>query len=233
MLSADHEQMPPRPPLPGRCPAAKGQVKGLIRVFCQVSELCRIGLLIRWLRVRGWTETITWDTGPRRYEVFAASWDDAPVMVGTPEAPAAIHMYNTTSAQSGYATGYPVGVETVLGGGVGVPGASHRRIVDRLDPVLEHPHRNLHGRLRGSRGPVGAIGIGARWLGIWPEVPPPRPRSCCCRGSWMMSIVRWGVRVTTMPTRIVAKASPTVSGKKRPFRACTVQQQPLMNARWC
>ena len=60
-----------------------------------------------------------------RYEAFAARWDEAPGVGGTPSAPAARHVYNTTSTAAGYTSGYPVGIDllwvgeyqiTVIGG---------------------------------------------------------------------------------------------------------------------
>ena len=63
------------------------------------------------VRGRGWTESISWDTGEQRYDVFAATWDDAPLMGGSADAPAVTHVYNTTSADAGYGHGYPVSME--------------------------------------------------------------------------------------------------------------------------
>lgn len=60
---------------------------------------------------RGWTESITWDTGEAPYDVFAPAWDDAPAMGGTVDAPAATHLYNTASAAAGHPDGYPVSLE--------------------------------------------------------------------------------------------------------------------------
>ena len=67
--------------------------------------------LVFGVRGRGWTESITWDTGQGRYDVFAPTWDGAPTIGGSQDAPAATHFYNTTSAAAGYPNGYPVGVE--------------------------------------------------------------------------------------------------------------------------
>ncbi|GBE23065.1 MAG TPA: hypothetical protein ENH00_06035 [Actinobacteria bacterium] len=67
--------------------------------------------LVFGVRGRGWTESITLDTGQGRYDVFAPTWDDAPAMGGSQDAPAATHFYNTTSAAAGYPNGYPVSVE--------------------------------------------------------------------------------------------------------------------------
>ncbi len=60
---------------------------------------------------RGWTETLTWHTGDAEYEAFAAAWDLALGMGGTPDLPAATHIYNTTSTAAGYPIGYPVALE--------------------------------------------------------------------------------------------------------------------------
>lgn len=63
------------------------------------------------VRGRGWTESITWDTGEGSYEVFAAVWDEAPGMGGSPYTPAARHVYNTSSTAAGYLAGYPVSLD--------------------------------------------------------------------------------------------------------------------------
>jgi hypothetical protein len=63
------------------------------------------------VRGRGWTESITWNTGEASHEVFASVWDEAPEMGGSPETPAARHVYNTTSTAAGYSTGYPVSLD--------------------------------------------------------------------------------------------------------------------------
>ena len=63
------------------------------------------------VRGRGWTESVTWDTGEASYQVFAAVWDDAPGMGGSPESPAARHVYNTSSAAAGHNSGYPVSLD--------------------------------------------------------------------------------------------------------------------------
>lgn len=63
------------------------------------------------VRGRGWTESITWNTGEASYEVFASVWDAAPGMGGSPDTPAARHVYNTTSTAAGYSTGYPVSLD--------------------------------------------------------------------------------------------------------------------------
>ncbi|HLF43048.1 MAG TPA: hypothetical protein VJA46_05910 [Acidimicrobiia bacterium] len=63
------------------------------------------------VRGRGWTESVTWDTGEASYQVFAAVWDDAPSMGGSPESPAARHVYNTSSTAAGYNAGYPVSLD--------------------------------------------------------------------------------------------------------------------------
>jgi hypothetical protein len=77
------------------------------------------------VRGRGWTESVTWDTGEASYQVFAAVWDEAPGMGGSPESPAAGHVYNTSSTAAGYDAGYPVSLDllwvgeyqvTVVGG---------------------------------------------------------------------------------------------------------------------
>lgn len=77
------------------------------------------------VRGRGWTESVTWDTGEGSYQVFAAVWDEAPGMGGSPESPAARHVYNTSSTAAGYDAGYPVSLDllwvgeyqvTVVGG---------------------------------------------------------------------------------------------------------------------
>lgn len=60
---------------------------------------------------RGWTETLTWLTGEADYEAFAETWDAALGMGGSPDLPAAIHIYNTTSTAAGYPIGYPVELE--------------------------------------------------------------------------------------------------------------------------
>lgn len=60
---------------------------------------------------RGWTELLTWLTGDAEYEAFAAEWDLAPGMGGTPDLPAATHIYNTSSAANGHPLGYPVALE--------------------------------------------------------------------------------------------------------------------------
>ena len=62
------------------------------------------------VRGRGWTESITWDTGEGDHEVFAANWEAAPGMGGTPDGPAARFLYETSSTDAGYAAGYPVSV---------------------------------------------------------------------------------------------------------------------------
>jgi hypothetical protein len=63
------------------------------------------------VRGRGWTESITWDTGEGLYDVFAPTWDNAPGMGGSEVAPAAVHLYNTTSTAAGHPEGYPVNLE--------------------------------------------------------------------------------------------------------------------------
>ncbi len=63
------------------------------------------------VRGRGWTESITWNTGEVTYEVFAAAWDEAPAMGGSPDSPAARHIYNTSSTAAGYTSGYPVSLD--------------------------------------------------------------------------------------------------------------------------
>ncbi|MGI8516349.1 MAG: hypothetical protein ACR2NT_14705 [Acidimicrobiia bacterium] len=63
------------------------------------------------VRGRGWTESIGWNTGEATYDVFAATWDDAPGMGGSQESPAASHVYNTTSTAAGYDGGYPVSLD--------------------------------------------------------------------------------------------------------------------------
>ena len=63
------------------------------------------------VRGRGWTESITWDTGEGSYQAFAAVWDEAPAMGGSPETPAARHVYNTSSTAAGYLAGYPVSLD--------------------------------------------------------------------------------------------------------------------------
>ena len=67
--------------------------------------------LVFGVRGRGWTESITWDTGERLYDVFAATWSDAPGVGGAAEAPAATHLYNAASADAGHPNGYSVSVE--------------------------------------------------------------------------------------------------------------------------
>lgn len=67
--------------------------------------------LVFGVRGRGWAESITWDTGERTYDVFAAFWDDAPGMGGSHDTPAATHLYNTTSADAGHLHGYPVSLD--------------------------------------------------------------------------------------------------------------------------
>jgi hypothetical protein len=77
------------------------------------------------VRGRGWTESITWNTGEATYEAFAPTWDEAPFIGGSPEMPAASHLYNTSSSAAGHEAGYPVGLDllwvgeyqvTVIGG---------------------------------------------------------------------------------------------------------------------
>ncbi|MFP3881905.1 MAG: hypothetical protein ACLFWH_06255 [Actinomycetota bacterium] len=77
------------------------------------------------VRGRGWTESISWNTGEATYKAFAPRWDEAPGMGGSFEYPAARHVYNTTSTAAGYNSGYPVSVDllwvgeyqiTVIGG---------------------------------------------------------------------------------------------------------------------
>lgn len=63
------------------------------------------------VRGRGWTESIAWDTAEATYGVFAATWEEAPGMGGSPDAPAASHVYNTTSTAAGHPEGYPVSLE--------------------------------------------------------------------------------------------------------------------------
>lgn len=63
------------------------------------------------IRGRGWTESITWATGEGSYQVFAPVWDAAPGMGGSPDSPAAHHVYNTSSTAAGYSDGYPVSLE--------------------------------------------------------------------------------------------------------------------------
>jgi len=63
------------------------------------------------IRGRGWTESITWTTGEGSYQVFASVWDEAPGMGGSPESPAARHVYNTSSTAAGYNDGYPVSLD--------------------------------------------------------------------------------------------------------------------------
>jgi hypothetical protein len=60
---------------------------------------------------RGWTESLTWLTGDSEYEAFAGEWDLAPGMGGSPDFPAATHIYNTTSAAAGHPLGYSVALE--------------------------------------------------------------------------------------------------------------------------
>lgn len=67
--------------------------------------------LVFGVRGRGWTESITWDTGEELYDAFAPTWEDAPTVGGAPESPAAKHLYDTTSVDAGYTKGYPVSVE--------------------------------------------------------------------------------------------------------------------------
>lgn len=67
--------------------------------------------LVFGVRGRGWTESIVWETGEDRHRVSAPAWEDAPGMGGTPDAPAATHLYNVSSAHAGHQTGYPVEVE--------------------------------------------------------------------------------------------------------------------------
>ena len=57
---------------------------------------------------RGWTETLTWLTGDAKYDAFAETSDAALGMGGSPDHPAATHIYNTTSSAAGYPIGYPV-----------------------------------------------------------------------------------------------------------------------------
>lgn len=77
------------------------------------------------VRGRGWTESVTWNTGEASYQVFAAVWDEASGIGGSPESPAARHVYNTSSTAAGYDAGYPVSLDllwvgeyqvTVVGG---------------------------------------------------------------------------------------------------------------------
>jgi hypothetical protein len=60
------------------------------------------------VRGRGCTESISWNTGEASYEVFATGWDEAQAIGGSSDAPAARHVYNTTSTAAGYESGYPV-----------------------------------------------------------------------------------------------------------------------------
>ena len=57
---------------------------------------------------RGWTETITWDTGDGTYDAFAPTYFDADVLGGTPDDPPITHLYDTTSVDAGFGAGYPV-----------------------------------------------------------------------------------------------------------------------------
>jgi hypothetical protein len=63
------------------------------------------------VRGRGWTESVTWNTGEASYQAFAAVWDEASGMGGSPESPAARHIYNTSSTAAGYDAGYPVSLD--------------------------------------------------------------------------------------------------------------------------
>ena len=67
--------------------------------------------LVFGVRGRGWTESIAWDTGEESYDVFAPTWEDAPDVGGAADTPAAVHLYNVTSTDAGYRSGYPVSVE--------------------------------------------------------------------------------------------------------------------------
>ena len=67
--------------------------------------------LVFGVRGRGWTESIAWDTGDGSYDVFAPTWEDAPGVGGAADTPAAVHLYNVTSTDAGYRSGYPVSVE--------------------------------------------------------------------------------------------------------------------------
>lgn len=60
---------------------------------------------------RGWTETISWDTGDAAYDVFASTFFDAVGLGGTPAEPPVTHLYETTSLDAGFSTGYPVSVD--------------------------------------------------------------------------------------------------------------------------
>jgi hypothetical protein len=64
------------------------------------------------VRGRGWTESITWETGEGpTYEAFAPVWEEAPGIGGSPASPAASHLYNTSSTAAGHIGGYPVGLD--------------------------------------------------------------------------------------------------------------------------
>jgi len=63
------------------------------------------------VRGRGWTETITWDLSEATYRVTAPRWDQAAGVGGSPERPAATHVYDTTSRAAGHPAGYPVELE--------------------------------------------------------------------------------------------------------------------------
>jgi hypothetical protein len=59
---------------------------------------------------RGWTESITWDTGEGTYDVFSPDYFSAQGMGGTVDDPPVVHLYETTSLDAGYGIGYPVSI---------------------------------------------------------------------------------------------------------------------------
>lgn len=65
------------------------------------------------VRGRGWIEAITWTTGEADYDSFATEWEEALLMGGSPQVPAAAHVYRTASRAAGYAEGYPVTLDRV------------------------------------------------------------------------------------------------------------------------
>ena len=86
---------------------------------------------------RGWTETITWDTGDGTYDAFAATYLDADGLGGTPDEPPVTHLYETTSARRRLLDRLPRLARPAVGGGV--PSRRRRRRRHRLDRLGPRP----------------------------------------------------------------------------------------------
>jgi hypothetical protein len=105
------------------------------------------------VRGRGWTESVTWNTGEASYQVFAAVWDDAPGMGGSPEMPAARHVYDTSSTAAGYRNGYPVSLDLIWVGeyqvtGVGGVWTSWTRFASTLADTVPNTYEVVEVRSR-------------------------------------------------------------------------------------